>query len=100
MGQDLLQKNVERTSVTNASTDCERDSDQGPPISRITGFHLDEEGHWVVELSCGHTQHLRHQPPWQARPWVLDADERARRIGQVFACGWCAQGAVSDTLGR
>nr|WP_263974804.1 DUF3565 domain-containing protein [Pseudomonas muyukensis] len=54
----------------------------------------------MVELSCGHTQHLRHQPPWQARPWVLDADQRARRIGQAFACGWCAQGTVSDTLGR
>ncbi|HEK1686764.1 TPA: DUF3565 domain-containing protein [Pseudomonas putida] len=100
MGQDLLQKNVERTSVTKASSDCERATDRQRPISRITGFHQDAEGHWVVELSCGHTQHLRHQPPWQARPWVLDARERARRIGQAFACGWCAKGADSATLAR
>ncbi|MBC3423309.1 MULTISPECIES: DUF3565 domain-containing protein [unclassified Pseudomonas] len=100
MGQDLLQKNVERTSVTKASPDCERAAGGERPISRIIGFHQDEEGQWVVELSCGHTQHLRHQPPWQARPWVLDARERTRRIGQAFACGWCAQGADSATLGR
>ncbi|EJT83702.1 hypothetical protein PPS11_31710 [Pseudomonas putida S11] len=54
----------------------------------------------MAELSCGHTQHLRHQPPWQARPWVLDPAQRAQRIGQPFACGWCAQGADSATLGR
>ncbi|MFB8831117.1 DUF3565 domain-containing protein [Azotobacter sp. CWF10] len=24
----------------------------------------------MAVLSCGHTQHLRHQPPWQNRPWV------------------------------
>ncbi|WP_201174584.1 DUF3565 domain-containing protein [Pseudomonas sp. S31] len=100
MGQDLLQKNVERTSVTKASPDCERTSDEQRPISRIEGFHQDEDGHWVVELTCGHTQHLRHQPPWQARPWVLDAEQRAQRIGQPFACGWCAQATDSATLGR
>ncbi|WP_081016613.1 DUF3565 domain-containing protein [Pseudomonas monteilii] len=100
MGQDLLQKNVERTSVTKASLDCDRSAGEHCPISRITGWHEDEEGHWVVELSCGHTQHLRHQPPWQSRPWVLDAEQRARHIGQAFTCGWCAQGPDSATLGR
>ncbi|MFP5425838.1 MAG: DUF3565 domain-containing protein [Gammaproteobacteria bacterium] len=94
-----MQKNVERTSVTKASPDCERTARDGRPVSRVTGFHQDEEGHWVVDLSCGHTQHLRHQPPWQARPWVLDAALREQRIGQLFDCGWCAQGADSDTLG-
>ncbi|EPN68410.1 hypothetical protein A245_03798, partial [Pseudomonas syringae pv. actinidiae ICMP 19096] len=29
-------------------------------------------------LSCGHTQHLRHQPPWQSRAWVLDPVQRQR----------------------
>lgn len=91
MGRDLLQKNVERTSVTKASPDCERKPDNAAPVSRVQGFHQDEDGHWVVELSCGHTQHLRHQPPWQARPWVLDAEQRRQRIGQEFACGWCAR---------
>jgi len=95
MGRDLLQKNVERTSVTNASPDCERNPDNAAPVSRVLGFHQDENGHWVVELSCGHTQHLRHQPPWQARPWVLDAEQRHQRIGQAFPCGWCAQQPIA-----
>ncbi|MCY1426015.1 hypothetical protein D9M71_418230 [compost metagenome] len=68
--------------------------------SLILGFHQDEEGFWVVELSCGHTQHLRHQPPWQSRQWVLDAELRKQRIGQTFACGWCARGLDNDTLGN
>ena len=25
---------------------------------------------WVAELECGHTQHVRHDPPWTNRPWV------------------------------
>jgi hypothetical protein len=64
----------------------------------IIGFRQDEDGHWIVELSCGHTQHLRHQPPWQSREWVLDARLRQEKIGQSFRCGWCAQGAVDDNL--
>ena len=30
---------------------------------QVTGFHQDEEGHWVAELECGHNQHVRHDPP-------------------------------------
>ena len=37
----------------------------------IIGFHLDEQGHYVADLACGHGQHVRHDPPWQNRPWVL-----------------------------
>jgi hypothetical protein len=33
----------------------------------------------VAELSCGHTQHLRHQPPWQSRAWVLDPAQRMKK---------------------
>ncbi|MDO7910304.1 DUF3565 domain-containing protein [Pseudomonas monteilii] len=99
MGRRPLQKNVERTSVTKASPDCERASEDVAPTSRMVAFHQDDQGHWVVELSCGHTQHLRHQPPWQVRPWVLDAERRADCLGQVFACGWCARGADETTLG-
>ncbi|MBF8728091.1 DUF3565 domain-containing protein [Pseudomonas putida] len=100
MGQDLLQKNVERTSVTKPSPDCEPRLDPPMPISRIIAFSQDAEGHWVAQLSCGHTQHLRHVPPWQLRPWVLNPEQRAQRIGQAFPCGWCAQGADSATLDR
>jgi len=97
-----LHKNVERTSLTNASPESERNPDKRKPAppSLVLGFHQDEDGHWVVDLSCGHTQHLRHQPPWQSRPWVLDPSRRQQRIGQPFACGWCARGADSDTLGN
>ncbi|WP_433886161.1 DUF3565 domain-containing protein [Pseudomonas vranovensis] len=102
MGRDLLHKNVERTSVTKASPESERNPDKRVAgyFSQVLGFHQDEDGHWVVELSCGHTQHLRHQPPWQSRNWVLDPAQRQQRIGQAFACGWCAQGADSATLGN
>lgn len=27
---------------------------------RIVGFHQDEGGDWVAELSCMHRQHVRH----------------------------------------
>ena len=62
----------------------------------ITGFHQDAEGHWVAELSCGHFQHVRHDPPWQVRPWVLTADGRATRLGITLACVKCDAGAPPD----
>ncbi|MCE0461263.1 MULTISPECIES: DUF3565 domain-containing protein [Pseudomonas] len=101
MGQDLLQKNEERTSLNKDLPESERNPDKRARPNRptVTGFHQDEDGHWVVELSCGHTQHLRHQPPWQARAWVLDPLQRIEKIGQSFDCGWCAQASVSDNLG-
>ncbi|WP_242205247.1 MULTISPECIES: DUF3565 domain-containing protein [unclassified Pseudomonas] len=97
MGRDLLQKNIERPSLAKQSRESEHNPDKR--VSTIAGFHQDEDGHWVVELSCGHTQHLRHQPPWQTRAWVLDPAQRIEKIGQPFACGWCAQGSVSANLG-
>ncbi|WP_454564891.1 DUF3565 domain-containing protein [Pseudomonas sp. AIG] len=97
MGRDLLQKNIERPSLAKQSRESEHNPDKR--VSTIAGFHQDEDDHWVVELSCGHTQHLRHQPPWQSRAWVLDPAQRIEKIGQPFACGWCAQGSVSDNLG-
>ncbi len=36
---------------------------------RIVGFHQDEHQDWVAELDCGHNQHVRHDPPFQTRPW-------------------------------
>jgi hypothetical protein len=56
---------------------------------RITGFHLDEEQHWVAELSCGHGQHVRHDPPWQSRPWVTSEDGRASFLGVELECVRC-----------
>jgi Protein of unknown function (DUF3565) len=57
--------------------------------STIIGFHPDDEGQWIAELSCGHTQHMRHDPPWQNRPWVLTKDGRQRYIGVAIPCALC-----------
>ncbi|WP_409372529.1 DUF3565 domain-containing protein [Pseudomonas fluvialis] len=71
-------------------------SADGRKLCRLLGWHQDEHDHWVAELSCGHTQHQRHQPPWQNRAWVLDAEQRQASIGQPFACGWCAQSSDKE----
>jgi hypothetical protein len=67
----------------------------------VVGFHQDEEGAWVAELACGHRRHVRHQPPFQLRPWVLDAEGRRRRLGTPLDCGLCDQEAPrrSDAAG-
>ena len=56
----------------------------------IIGFHLDAEGDWVAELACGHSQHVRHHPPWQLRPWAVTEAGRAERVGQEIECPSCA----------
>ncbi|HJU05016.1 MAG TPA: DUF3565 domain-containing protein [Nitrospiraceae bacterium] len=55
----------------------------------ITGFHQDEHGDWVADLACGHGQHVRHQPPFVSRPWVLTEDGRRRYLGQTLDCKNC-----------
>ena len=64
--------------------------------SRIIGFHQDEEGQWVAELSCGHSQHVRHDPPWQVRPWVVAPEARTARLGTVLECGLCDAGSADQ----
>ncbi|OZG75103.1 GNAT family acetyltransferase [Hahella sp. CCB-MM4] len=64
---------------------------------RITGFHLDEEQHWVAELACGHNQHVRHQPPWTNRPWVISAEGRQAMLGHILECRKCDIGAPPDS---
>ncbi|ENX60547.1 MULTISPECIES: DUF3565 domain-containing protein [Acinetobacter] len=55
----------------------------------IVGFHLDEEGHYVADLACGHGQHVRHDPPWQNRPWVLTKQGRKEKLGVMLECKKC-----------
>ena len=55
----------------------------------IVGYHQDEEGHWVAELECGHTQHLRHTPPWQTREWVTSEAGRNAYLGKMLNCKKC-----------
>ena len=60
----------------------------------IVGYHQDEEGHWVAELTCGHGQHVRHDPPWQVREWVTTAEGRASRLGLELECVRCDEEAT------
>ncbi len=62
------------------------------PQHPITGYHRDEENHWVAELACGHHQHVRHAPPWQNRPWVTTASGRQAMLGHRLACVRCLHG--------
>lgn len=56
---------------------------------KITGFHRDEVGDWVADLECGHTQHVRHNPPLSNRPWVLTPAGRRRFLGFSLHCKQC-----------
>jgi tellurite resistance-related uncharacterized protein len=67
-------------------------------IRSIAGYHLDEEGHWVAELSCLHSQHLRHQPPFQVRDWVTTPEGRASRLGSAIDCPLCDRAELPDGL--
>jgi hypothetical protein len=68
---------------------------------RITGFHLDQERHWVADLECGHSQHVRHEPPLTTRPWVLEQSTRDAHLGTLLDCLLCDEtaGAGSDLPG-
>jgi hypothetical protein len=56
---------------------------------RIVGFRQDEEREWIADLECGHSQHVRHSPPWQERPWVVTPEGRASRLGTRIPCRLC-----------
>ena len=72
------------------------------PQRAIVGFHQDDEGHWVADLACGHSQHMRHNPPWQDRQWALTAEGRARFIGVGIECRLCTSEKINheDHEGR
>ncbi len=59
----------------------------------IIDFHKDEHDDWVADLECGHTQHVRHQPPWQERPWVTTEEGRKSHLGQTLNCKKCGENA-------
>ncbi len=58
---------------------------------KIVGFHQDSESNWVAELSCGHNQHVRHQPPWINRPWTMTEASRKKMLGAELNCKKCLQ---------
>jgi len=55
----------------------------------IISFHQDEKEDWVAELECGHQQHVRHNPPWQIRAWVITESGRQSRLGHSLNCKEC-----------
>jgi tellurite resistance-related uncharacterized protein len=64
----------------------------------IDGFHQDDDGEWVADLSCLHRQHVRHQPPFQERDWVLTPAGRAERVGSSIDCPLCDRAQLPDDL--
>jgi hypothetical protein len=68
---------------------------------RIVGFHQDERLDWVADLECGHCQHVRHNPPWTVRPWVVTPEGRARFLGFELDCKkYGGQVDVESRIGR
>jgi len=58
-------------------------------LRKIVSYRQDEVGDWVAVLECGHTQHIRHDPPLTNRPWVLTPEGRARFVGYQLNCKIC-----------
>lgn len=63
---------------------------------KITGYHLDEYDDWVAELECHHGQHVRHNPPFVNRPWVITAEGRESKIGEMLNCKKCDEDTPID----
>jgi hypothetical protein len=56
-------------------------------------FGQDEEGEWVAQLECLPCQHIRHDPPFSHRPWMLTEEGRERFVGLELECKKCDEGA-------
>ena len=64
----------------------------------MVGFRRDDEGDWIAELACLHSQHIRHDPPFWDAAWIEDDDERARRVGQPLDCPLCDRAELPEGL--
>ncbi|MDL1897674.1 DUF3565 domain-containing protein [Anaerolineae bacterium CFX7] len=56
---------------------------------KIVAFRQDERREWIAVLECGHTMHVRHNPPFQERAWVLTPEGRQSFIGVAIECAEC-----------
>jgi hypothetical protein len=50
----------------------------------------------VAELECGHNRHVRHDPPWECRPWVVTTEGRRSRLGMRLNCINCDRAELPD----
>jgi hypothetical protein len=71
-----------------------------PVPRRIVGYHVDDENHWVADLECGHSQHVRHEPPLMQRPWVLTESGRRSHLGTELQCVLCDVSGMPDRSTR
>ncbi|NNN00648.1 MAG: DUF3565 domain-containing protein [Acidimicrobiaceae bacterium] len=65
----------------------------------IVAFQRDGQ-QWIAQLSCGHGQHVRHQPPLEVREWTIDRSGRRSRLGALLECPWCDRAELPDGLSR
>ncbi|MDG1875714.1 MAG: DUF3565 domain-containing protein [Mariniblastus sp.] len=63
----------------------------------ISGYHQNSEEHWVAELSCGHFQNVRHDPPLSTRKWTQTQQGRDLMMGFELNCEKCDDGAPRDS---
>jgi tellurite resistance-related uncharacterized protein len=68
------------------------------PESKISGFHQDEDGQWIADLACGHSQHVRHRPPMEFREWVQTEEGRRGRIGASLPCRLCRMPRLPEAV--
>jgi tellurite resistance-related uncharacterized protein len=64
----------------------------------IIGFALDDLGDWTALLSCGHRQHVRHNPPFANRPWVTTEAGRESRLRLPLECVRCDRLELPDAV--
>ncbi len=64
----------------------------------ITGFATDVEGDPVAILSCGHPQHVRHNPPFINRSWVTTEQGRHSMLGKALNCVRCEKFELPDSF--
>jgi Protein of unknown function (DUF3565) len=67
---------------------------------KIIGFLQDEQNDWVAELECGHTRHMRHNPPWVTRPWVVTSEGRQSHLGMTVVCKKCESERAAGAQAR
>jgi hypothetical protein len=58
---------------------------------KIVGYFQEKKTVWVADLACGHHQHIRHNPPFVNRPWVLTKEGRDSFLGFELTCKECEE---------